>query len=160
MLDTVFLFDQALPFRLEMIALEERRAIQVRDVRVTPFCTTHLDRTRAQFGRKYRADFSAYCFLIEHGGRRLGHSADLGEPEDLEPLMTEPLDLLVSELSHFTTEKMFSYLRKRDIGRVAFVHIGRTQRKDMPGLRRLARRTLGKRCVFPVDGDEIDLNCR
>src|SRR5215475_8730063 len=65
MLDTVFLFDEALPFRLELIAFMEKKTVKVRDVRVTPFHTTHLDGTRAQFGKKYRADFSACCFLLE-----------------------------------------------------------------------------------------------
>jgi len=156
MLKTVFLFDEVLPFRLELVALEEKKGVKVGDERVTPFCTTHLERTRAQFGKRYHADFSAYCFLIEHKGVRIGHSADLGRPEDLEPLVTNPLDLLVCEFSHFTPSQIFSYLRSRPIDQIAFVHIGRTYRQDLPALRRLARKQLSKtRCQFPNDGDEL-----
>jgi len=161
MLNTVFLFDEVLPFRLQLLALENERSVKVGDVRITPFYTTHLDRTRAQFGKKYRADFSAYCFLIEGGGLRIGHSADLGRPQDLEPLMTGPLDLLVCELSHFGSQEIFSYLEQRPIKRVAFVHIARAYREKMVAVRRVAKRLLGGiESLFPVDGDEVKLNRR
>jgi ribonuclease Z len=161
MLNTVFLFNEVLPFRIVLIALEEKKEIEVCDVRITPFYTTHLDKTRARFGKKYRADFSAYCFLIGGGGLRMGHSADLGRPEDLEQLLAEPLDLLVCELSHFAPDEIFGYLRKGRIKKVAFVHIGRTYRQNMAKLRLCAKEMLERvQRVFPVDGDEISLNRR
>jgi ribonuclease BN (tRNA processing enzyme) len=156
MLNTVFLFDEVLPFRVEFVRLEERKELKVGDARITPFGTTHLERTRARFGKKYRADFSAYCFLIEDKGVRIGHSADLGRPEDLEPLVTNPLGLLVCELSHFTPSQIFSCLRNRPIDQIAFVHIGRTYRENLSALRRRAREQLpNTRCHFPNDGDEL-----
>jgi ribonuclease Z len=156
MLNTVFLFVEVLPFRLELMPLEEKKVVKVDAARITPFYTTHLERTRAQFGKKYRTDFSAYCFLIEHKGVRIGHSADLGRPEDLEPLVTERLDLLICELSHFTPKEILSYLRNCPIKRIAFVHIARAYRKDLPLLRRLARKRIPSiRCDFPDDGDEV-----
>jgi len=156
MLNTVFLFDEVLPFQLHLLALENETSVKVRDARVTPFYTTHLDRTRARFGKTYRADFSAYCFLIEHQGARIGHSADLGKPQDLGPLVTGPLDLLICELSHFTPREIFSYLRNRTIKQIAFVHIGRPYRQDLPVLRRLARKQIPTTgCHFPNDGDEL-----
>jgi ribonuclease BN (tRNA processing enzyme) len=156
MLNAVFLFDEVLPFRLELMPLDEKKVVKVGDARITPFCTTHLERTRAQFGKNYYADFSAYCFLIVHKGVRIGHSADLGRPEDLEPLVAERLDLLICELSHFTPEEILSYLRNRPIKRIAFVHIARAYRKGLPLLRRLVRKGIPKiRCNFPDDGDEV-----
>jgi len=156
MLDMVFLFEEVLPFRLQLLPLQSQSPIRVRDVRVTPFRTTHLDRTRAQFAKKYRSDFSAYCFLIEHKGVRIGHSADLGKPSDLDALTAERLDLLICELSHFTTDDIFSYLRNRPIKQIAFVHIARAYRQDLPALRRLARKEIPNiRCLFPNDGDGL-----
>jgi ribonuclease BN (tRNA processing enzyme) len=156
MLNTVFLFDEALPFRLQLLPLENENPVKIRDVRVTPFRTTHLDRTRAQFGRKYRADFSAYCFLIEHNRICIGHSADLGHPQDLEPLLAKPLDLLVCELSHFTPDEIFSYLGACQIKQIAFVHIGGAYRQNLPALRRLARKQMLRiSCHFPYDGDQL-----
>ena len=156
MLNTVFLFDEVLPFRLELAPLQEKEAIKVGAARITPFYTTHLERTRARFQKKYRPDFSAYCFLIEHQGIRIGHSADLGRPQDLKPLVEKRVDLLVCELSHFTPEEIFSYLRNCPIKRIAFVHIARAYRKDPPLLRRLVRKRIPNiRCDFPDDGDEL-----
>ena len=75
--------------------------------------------------------------------------------------MAERLDLLVCELSHFSPDEIFAYLRKRRIKEVAFVHIGRAYRQNMVKLRRRAKEMLGRvKCVFPDDRDEIRLNRR
>jgi ribonuclease BN (tRNA processing enzyme) len=158
MLNTVFLFDEVLPFRLQLLQLENEKSVKVGQAWITPFCTTHLDRTRARFGKKYRTDFSAYCFLIEHKGLRIGHSADLGKPQDLEPMVAGSLDLLLCELSHFTPNQICSYLRKRSIHQIAFVHIGHEYRHNLTDLRRFVRKQLPRvRCRFPADGHMI--NC-
>lgn len=156
MLDTVFLFDEALPFRLKLLPLESGQPIRVREVRITPFQTTHLERTRRQFGNKYRVDFSAYCFLIEHRKLRIAHSADLGRSQDLEPLLANRLDLLVCELSHFTPQEICSYLRNRPIEQIAFVHIGRAYRQNLTALRQFVKKQIPTiRCLFPNDGDTL-----
>jgi L-ascorbate metabolism protein UlaG (beta-lactamase superfamily) len=124
---------------------------------VTPFLTRHLDGLRARFGKKYRSDFSAYCFLIESGGVRVGHSGDLGYPEDLEPLVAQPLDLLVCEMAHFPPEKLFAYLKGRQIGRVVFVHLGRDHWENFDRTRRLAAKMLSDLPhVFARDDQVID----
>jgi ribonuclease BN (tRNA processing enzyme) len=156
MLNTVFLFNEMLPFRLQFFGLENKQSVEIRDVRVTPHRTTHLYRLQSRFGKKDRADFSAYCFLVESKGVRIGHSADLGRPEDLEPLTGEPLDLLICELSHFTPNEICSYLQNRPIKQVAFVHIGRAYRQNLSELRRLARKLIPSiPCHIPDDGDEL-----
>jgi hypothetical protein len=87
-------------------------------------------------------DFSAFSFLFQYGSLRIGHSADLGKPEDLEPLLEKPLDLLVCELAHFPPEEMFIYLRGRRIKRVVFIHLGRTLWEDIAKTRRFASKML------------------
>ncbi len=156
MLDTAFLFEEALPFRLQLLPLENEKTVRVGDMRITPFRTTHLERTRAQFGKKYRVDFFAYCFLIEHKRIRIGHSADLGKPSDLDPLVSKPLNFLVCELSHFTPDEIFSYLRNRQIEQIAFAHIARAYRKNVSALRHVAKGQIpNSLCRFPDDGDEL-----
>jgi len=113
---------------------------------------------RQVFQKKYPLKFDAFCFLIEAGRLRIGHSADIGRPEDLEPLLHRPLDLLVCELSHFRPEDMFRYLSRRKIKRVAFVHLGRAEWKDLKATRRLAAKMLGRISVtFARDDEEITL---
>jgi L-ascorbate metabolism protein UlaG (beta-lactamase superfamily) len=142
MLKAVLLFDELLKFRLRLLPLKARKPIRFRDVRVTPFATSHLDGLRARFQKKYRSDFSANSFLFESGGRRIGHSADLGRPADLEPLLQKPLDLLVCEMAHFAPEEILSYLRGRRIKRVVFVHLGRACWENIGQTRRLAAKML------------------
>ena len=113
-------------------------------VRVTPFSSSHLDRLRKTFQKKYPQRFDAYSFLIEAGGLRIGHSADLGRPADLEPLLKLPLDLLVCELAHFRAETPCSRssLRGRDVKRIVFVHLGRCHWDNLREVRRLAAKML------------------
>jgi hypothetical protein len=156
MLHTVLIFDELLQFRLRLLPLRAKKTEPVHGVRVTPFPTSHLESMRARFQKKYRADFAAYCFLLESGQRRVGHSADLGRPEDLEPLLARPLDLLVCELSHFSPEKLFSYLSGRAIKRIVFVHLARRFRADPARTRRLAAKMLPRiPHTFASDFDEI-----
>src|SRR5207245_6782879 len=97
MLASGFLFDEALDFRLQLRPIPAGKAFSVGDARVTAFPTSHLAHTRARFGKKYASDFSAFCFLLEAGGRRVAHSADLGKPEDLAPVLEKPIDPLICE---------------------------------------------------------------
>ncbi len=66
---------------------------------------------------------------------RIAHSADLGAPQDLAPLLEKPLDLLVCELAHFEPKDLFRYLKGRDIGRIVFIHMARQHRENAVLLR-------------------------
>jgi len=160
MLKAVLIFDELIKFRLRLLPLREKKAIVIGNsssrVRITPFCNSHLNGLRARFGKKYRSDFSSYCFLLEGANRRVAHSSDLGKPEDLAPILSKPLDLLICELSHFSPEAIFSYLNGRPIKHVAFVHLSRPLRQNLPKLRRLAAKMLPKIThSFPNDLAEI-----
>jgi ribonuclease BN (tRNA processing enzyme) len=156
MLRAMLLFDELFQFRLRFEPLKTGKAVRIMNVRVTPFRTTHLDNLRARFGKKYPGNFAAHCFLLESGGVRIGHSADLGRPEDLEPLLQRPLDLLVCELAHFSPAKIFRYLRGHRIGRVIFVHLGSRPWMNLERTRRLAKQLLPDiPHRFAEDGDVI-----
>jgi hypothetical protein len=158
MLQAGLLFDELFRFRLELKPLGPEKPVGVRNVQVTPFPTSHLDRVGPALRRKYPRAFASYCFLIESARLRIGHSADLGRPEDLDPLLAKPLDLLVCELAHFKPEAIFSYLAGRPIKRVAFVHLARPHWSNLSGIRRLAARMLpGLRHSFPKDGAVIPI---
>jgi ribonuclease BN (tRNA processing enzyme) len=159
MLHAGFLFDELFPFTLRLRALSEKSTVKVNDVRVTAFRTSHLDQLRARFQKKYRSEFAAFCFLIESHGLVIGHSADLGKAEDLEPLLKRPLDLLICELAHFSPEQIFEYLRGKAIKKVVFVHVARFYWENLAKLRRLAARMLPDiPHTFARDGEQIRLN--
>jgi ribonuclease Z len=142
MLAASFLFQELFKFRLDLLPLKPGRAMAVRDLRITPFQTTHLDRARGQFQKKYGNIFESFSFLLERGRLRVGHSADLGRPEDLDPLFSEPLDLLVCEMAHFSPEEILSYLALQSVRRVVFVHLARPYWAKLPQLRRLAAKRM------------------
>jgi hypothetical protein len=133
LLEAALLPKEWLQFRLGFRPLTARKPVRVGDLRVTPFPTSHLDMARAELQRHCRAGiFVSYCFLLESARLRIGHSADLGKPQDLDPLLAKPLDLLVCEIAHFTPEEIFSYLRQRPVRRVVFVHLARDYWTDLP----------------------------
>ena len=113
---------------------------------------------RKSFQRKYPGSYAAFSFLIETAGHRIAHSADLGAPEDLDPLLAEPVDLLVCELAHFTPQALFRYLRGKPVKRVVFVHVGGPYWKDLVTTSRLAGKMLpGVQCMFARDGQTIKI---
>jgi ribonuclease BN (tRNA processing enzyme) len=150
------LHERLLRFRLRFAPLVRGKTVALRQVRITPFRTTHLDQLRAALPKPLRRGLESYCFLLESGRRRIGHSADLGKPEDLEPLLEQPLDLLVCELAHFSPEEIFRYLRGRPIRRVVFVHLAGRYWHDLGKIRRLAAKLLPDTPhSFPKDGAVI-----
>ena len=158
MLNAAYMFEELLNFRLRFEPLRPGKPVQTGNVRVTPFPTSHLEQIRAAFRRKYRQAFISYCFLLETDRLRIGHSADIGKPEDLAPLLRQPLDLLVCELAHFKPRELFSYLQGRDIKRIVLVHLPHRHWENLKETRRLATRMLQHVCVtFARDGQEIIL---
>lgn len=156
LLDAGCVFEDLLAFRLRFKALRGRRSVVIGGVKVTPCPTTHLDQLRASFGSKYAQRFESFGFLIEGHGLRVAHSADVGAVEDLSPLLSKPVNLLVCELAHLDVEPLAAYLRDKPVGRVLFVHLARALRQDMQATRKRIRGALG-RIPFRIaeDGDRL-----
>jgi ribonuclease Z len=152
------IFDELLSFPLEFRPLTAGQPFHAGKVAVTPFTTTHLASLQRSFKSKYRQTFSAFCFLFEHEGLRIVHSADIGAVEDLAAALEKPVDLLVCELAHVPREKLFSFLARRQIRQVAFVHLSREYRQDFVETEQLAGKLFPSTAVsFPAQGDEIVL---
>ena len=110
MLRAAYLFEEVLPFRVHWEPLRAGQGIKLGSSIITPHPTSHLEKLRQKFQGKYPGRYEAFCFLLEAGGRRIAHSCDLGAPQDLAPLFTAPVDLLVCEVSHFEPQALFGYL--------------------------------------------------
>ena len=158
MLNVACIYDELLSFRLHFEPLQAGEPIQIGSARVTPHLTTHLDGFRHRFSARYPQDFAAYSFLIESGRQRIAHSADIGSPEDLDPLLAEPVDLLVCELAHFKPEDLFRYLASRSIRRILFIHLARPHWERLDQLRLTAAARLPEpEIIFAHDGQLIAL---
>jgi ribonuclease Z len=152
-----YIFPELMGFKSIYKPLEARVPFHVRDVKITPFRTTHLDSLRESFQKAYPQAFDAFAFLIQTGRQTIVHSADLGAVTDLEPLLQEPVDLLVCELAHFSPEELFTCLRDKAIAKAAFVHVGRPFWEKLDETKALARKLLpaATEVLFPLDGEEI-----
>ena len=157
-LRAAYLFQEMFPFRMRFEPLKAGQAIQIGSATVTPYPTTHLEKLRARFQAQYPGSYEAFCFLLETDGRRIAHSCDLGAPEDLEPLLAEPVDLLVCEVSHFEPHVLFNYLSRKRLKRVALVHIARWHWEQLDKVREAARKALpGVEVLIPRDQELITL---
>jgi ribonuclease BN (tRNA processing enzyme) len=156
-LHTCFLYEPLLGFPLQWKPLSPRTTARCGNVRLRAYRTSHLDSARAQFARKFpKIGFDAFSFLIEGNGKRIAYSGDIGHPQDLEPLLRKPLDLLVVELAHCSPAVLLEFLRSHPVKHVAFTHLNRTARSRSMALRRLAARILRPASVtFPADGDTV-----
>ncbi len=149
-------FPELLQFKLSFEALRAKRPIATGQVLITPYLTTHLEQLRQTFQARYPYRYEAFSFLMEAGNHRVAHSADIGKPEDLEPLLARPLDLLTCELAHFEPEAMMNYLAGREIARIVFMHLGREHWENLARTKRLAAELLpGIPCTFAKNGQEI-----
>ena len=154
LLELSTVFPELLDFKLKFEALKVARVMEVGEVRITPFPTTHLEQLRHAFQKRYPHRFEAFSFLLEAGKKRVAHSADIGKPEDLEPLLKKPLDLLVCELAHFQVEDLLAYLAGRPIKQILFMHVGRAQWANMPKTKRLVAKLLPDiPCTFAGDNE-------
>ncbi|MBI3881995.1 MAG: ribonuclease Z [Verrucomicrobia bacterium] len=118
-----YLFDELFNFQLSYTPLKSGKAFPIGHARITPFRTTHLDSFATRFGKKYEQNFDAFSFLIETPDHRIAHSADLGTPEDLAPLLQDDVDVLVCELAHFKPEQLFAFLAGEAITKLILVHL-------------------------------------
>ena len=109
--------------------------------------------------KKYPVAYEAFCFLIEGAaGFRIGHSADMGSPGDLAPLLTQSLDLLVCELAHFEPEALFKVLQKGKVQSLILTHLSKRWMADRERIAKMARALLPDTSVqFGNDGDKIQL---
>lgn len=158
LLQIACLFDELLPFKMNFVPLEAGQPVQSGDAKITPHLTTHLHSLKSCFQDKYPLKFEAFSFLIETGHCRIGHTADLGAPEDLDPLIRQPLDLLVCELAHFKVKDVFKYLQGHSIKRLLLVHLPEDLWRDRERVSQLGSEILPEVEIgFPEDEEVIEI---
>ena len=152
-------------FALEFRAWEELpgRAVELDGgrVRVSVHPTSHLDGLRARLGPAARDRCRAYSVAFDWPahGKRFVYSADLGAPRDLEAILQAPCDLLACELSHFTPEELYAFLRDKPVRRLCLTHFTAEYgaqperlcalgRKLLPGIREVRAMRDGERVEF------------
>lgn len=156
-LQATILFDDLIGFPIYWEPLGQNIPIREGGITVSPHPTTHLESLREAFQRKNKSTcFEAYSFLIEGLGKRVAYTADIGHVDDMDPLLTEPLDLLLCEASHVPLGALLNKLRGKLIRKLVFTHLERNLWADQARMRREAKAGLGG-IPFTIakDGDEF-----
>lgn len=158
MLKAGYLFDRLFQFKLRFRRLNAGRKLTLGNVAVTAHPTSHLRGLRLRFGARHPEPFEAFSFVLETATVRVAHSADLGSPTDLEPLLQKPVDLLVCELAHFAPSDIFRFLHGRAIRRVAFTHLSEALWRRRASVLKQARKALpGMTVTIPRDLESLRL---
>ncbi len=163
-LEVVYLPEKILGFPLEFYAWEDQpdNTVLLDDgrLRLTVALTTHLQGLRDLIDPTATDRFLPYsmAFAWPETGHRFVFSADLGQPEDLNSQLEVPCDLLVCELSHFTPDNLFSYLRSKVIRQLCLTHLDPELKLSYDEIRALAIETLPQvEQVFVVtDGQQVE----
>ena len=128
-LDAVYLPDKLIGFEMNFLPWEALPGLALDldggRLRVSLHPTTHLDGLREIIDPAARDRFLSYSLAFDWpaSGKRLVYSADLGAPQDMEAILQPPCDLLVCELSHFTPEELYAFLRGKPVRRLCLTHL-------------------------------------
>ena len=101
----------------------------------------------------------SYSYVIECEGKRLIFTGDLhgGDAADFPAIAkTEPSDLIVCEMAHFSHEVAFSHLKDCPTKQVLFNHVWYNYEQSMAGIE-AAKGTYPFAVHAVADNDEIDL---
>ncbi|MBN8247217.1 MAG: ribonuclease Z [Verrucomicrobia bacterium] len=134
-LAAVVLPPELLGFEIAWRPLLAPDRIRFGDIGVTVSPTSHLESLRRSFESRYPATaFEAFSFVIEGPGFRVAHTADIGDVQDLRPLLEKRPDLLICELSHVEPDALCAAIKASPPARVAFVHVAREHLESSQGV--------------------------
>ncbi|MDZ4743271.1 MAG: MBL fold metallo-hydrolase [Verrucomicrobiota bacterium] len=153
-----YLDESLIGFKIHWHILKVGVPIQGDNIEAIPYPSTHLDVLKQLLQKKLKKQFQAFCFDVNLRKFHLGMSMDLGAPEDIAPLFSQPVDLLVCELAHFEPEALFSYLKGKPFKKLVLTHIAEEFYNIRPKILKMAEKYLGKNKVkFAEDDMKITL---
>jgi ribonuclease BN (tRNA processing enzyme) len=144
-LDAIYLGAAFMPFRMNFVPWEARPCFEEFGLRIYPRETTHLRSLSAKFGGHR---FKSYSLRIEHPEFRLVLSGDLGSPVDLESQLSEPADLVISEVAHFPARELFRFLGARQVRKLLLTHLAPELLENEESVIQAAREELPQTLAF------------
>jgi ribonuclease BN (tRNA processing enzyme) len=147
-LNAIYLGPDFIPFELNFVAWEREQSFEVCGLRISPRETTHLESLTQKFGP---GRFKAYSLRVEHPDFCIVFSGDLGSPTDLGLQLSQPLDLLVSELAHFPPAELFRFLGPQKVRKLLLTHLAPELRGSEESIVREARARLPETAVLVAE---------
>lgn len=156
MLKHAYLFDELFAFNLNFSPIRTGDMVVVGKTRVRSFSNSHLAGLKASFQKKYKLPFDSFSFVLTGSGKRVVHSADLGPPTDLKPMLNRSCDLLMCEFAHFTPPDLIKELKGKSIAQLTLIHVSRAHRRRLSAIKKLFKKELPEiRTSFPKDGTRV-----
>jgi ribonuclease BN (tRNA processing enzyme) len=119
-LNAIYLGPDFIPFELRFVVWETQQLFEVCGLQIRPRETRHLQSLSRKFGN---GRFKSYSLQVEHSDFRIVFSGDLGSPTDLGVQLSNPVDLLVSELAHFPPSELFRFLGTQRVRKLLLTHL-------------------------------------
>jgi hypothetical protein len=151
-LETLALGPERIGFLLRWHHLDPVQSYQQGDVTLRVFATSHDCRDgRESFG-----------FVVETPAGRLVLSGDLGSAEDLRAPLSQPTQVLITELSHIQPKALVELLRPIPLNLLMVVHIGGhlSSRNGNLGLELNDALPLTREVFLPRDGESFFFDSR
>jgi ribonuclease BN (tRNA processing enzyme) len=159
-ISALYLPEEGIGFSLQWIAWKNGEGASLQEnISVTPTRNRHLDLCyHNRPGADPLRPCDSYSLEICVAERRLIFSGDLGSPNDLAPLLGKPMDLLICELSHFSSNELAVALKGSTVGTLCLVHLSEEYAQDRSELKMQLEELLPKisDVVLPEDGEVLD----
>jgi ribonuclease BN (tRNA processing enzyme) len=154
-LSAIYLSSEFIPFELNFIPWETRQSFEICGLKIYPRETTHLQSLSRKFGN---GRFKSYSLRVENPDFRIVFSGDLGSPIDLAVQLSSPVDLLISELAHFSPSELFHFLGAQKVRKLLLTHLARELYDKEESIVQKARKELPETAILIAkDGLKISL---
>jgi ribonuclease Z len=156
----LYLTEEGLGFPLEWVAWTPGESVSLGgEVTVTPHANSHLETCYRKLpGSDPSRPCHSYSLEVIAGNFRGVFSGDLSSASELKSLMEKPTTVLVSELSHFTADKLVEVLAGVPLQALCLVHLSEENHLNRSGLQVHFEDLLGQvgDVFLPEDGNVLD----
>lgn len=120
-------------------------------VKMTAIHNTHIKMTEEK-------EWTSFSYLVEAENKKIVFSGDLGEYQELDPLIGDGCDIAILETGHFHIDDTYVYAKDKKIGKVLFCHNGRELLNFPKQSAEKIERLFGKKAIICEDRTTIEIN--
>lgn len=124
-LQALYIDPELRPVTLELCGVEEGPCYEDERLCVTALPSGHLESLGGQYAERGLPNRGqSFAYVMELEGKRIAFSGD--QPRDfryLDRVVSEPLDLLVMEMTHIRPEEVLPWLADRPVAKLLLTHI-------------------------------------
>ena len=160
-ISALYLTEEGLGFPVVWLAWQDRERLMLVDgiIAVTPFYNRHLENCyRSVLGADTVRPCNSYSLEIIAGDFRAIFSGDLSCADELVELVSTPANVLISELSHISTNELAGVLREASLHALCLIHLSEDVANDRDKLHGKLEELLPliPDIFIPEDGEILD----